>query len=160
MWRPWLGDSNLWPSCSQQRSNNASYCTTTLPNYPTINRDQNHFLYWGCKHVYYCCKIVEFNMQVYGDWLTFGDSFKWPLEELPGLGFSFQPRRFPLDVHPWVRQLIRLLIQSLVLCVLLFPASIRWYYSRQQMKVGQTGLFASVKGTAAPRLPKDILLLL
>lgn len=29
-------------------------------------RDQNRFFVPGCKHVYYCCKVEDFNMRVYG----------------------------------------------------------------------------------------------
>lgn len=39
----------------------------------------------GGKYVYFFCKVGYFNMGVYGDWLTFETSLKWPFKELPFL---------------------------------------------------------------------------
>lgn len=36
----------------------------------------------GCKHIYFCCKVGQFNMRVYGRRLVFGANFKYPPKEL------------------------------------------------------------------------------
>lgn len=42
-------------------------------------RDQSSVCIPGCKPVYFCCKIGLFNIEVYVDRLTSGDSLKWTL---------------------------------------------------------------------------------
>lgn len=50
-------------------------------------RDQSSVCIPGCKPVYFCCKIGLFNIEVYVDRLTSGDSLKWTLQELRFVAF-------------------------------------------------------------------------
>lgn len=36
----------------------------------------------GCRHVYFCCKVGKFNMEVYGHSFTFTPCPKWTIGEL------------------------------------------------------------------------------
>ena len=51
-------------------------------------RDQTVFVP-GCKHVYFCCNVEQFNMGVCGDWLTFGASLMWSFKELQFLALLY-----------------------------------------------------------------------
>lgn len=42
-------------------------------------------------------ELGHFKMEVNGDWLTFGASFKWPCVELQFNGTSISPWMFPID---------------------------------------------------------------
>lgn len=53
-----------------------------------------------CKHVYFCCKFGDFNMVVYGDWLTFGASLKW-LSEKPHVLALLRWLHFQPQGAPW-----------------------------------------------------------
>ena len=48
-------------------------------------RDHNVSLYQFVNIVYFCCRVGRFNIDVYGDWLTFGTSLYWPFEEFVAL---------------------------------------------------------------------------
>ena len=63
-------------------------------------RDKNCFVP-DCKHVYFCCKVGHFNMGIYGDWLSFWASPKWPFEELQLLALLHELHLSASEVAAW-----------------------------------------------------------
>lgn len=61
-----------------------------------------------------CHKIRHFNMEVYGDWVTFGVSPKWALMELQFMASFFNPRDccFIVTCRWQMRSLIEVILSS------------------------------------------------